>query len=123
MAAGAVPRIVERSTVRPEAAMPPNAPTDEIVWEALRSVDDPEVGMNIVDLGLVYGVQVEGSDVGVRLTMTSPACPLGEVICESAERAIRAAAPGAASVDVALVWEPPWTPDRMSEAARAKFGW
>jgi metal-sulfur cluster biosynthetic enzyme len=103
--------------------MPTDAPTDETVWDALRTVDDPEVGMNIVDLGLVYGVEVDGPDVGVRLTMTSPACPLGDAIVENAERAIRAAAPGAGRVDVALVWDPPWTPDRMSDAARAKFGW
>jgi metal-sulfur cluster biosynthetic enzyme len=55
--------------------------------------------------------------------MTSPACPLGEVIVENAQNAIRAAALDAGSIDIALVWDPPWTPDRMSEAARAKFGW
>jgi metal-sulfur cluster biosynthetic enzyme len=55
--------------------------------------------------------------------MTSPACPLGDVIVENAAAVIRAAAPGARKVDIALVWDPPWTPDRMSEAARAKFGW
>jgi metal-sulfur cluster biosynthetic enzyme len=98
-------------------------PSDDAVWDALRTVNDPEVGMNVVDLGLVYGVTVEGADVRVELTMTSPACPLGDVIVENAAAAIRAAAPEARTVDVALVWEPPWTPDRMSEAARAKFGW
>ena len=98
-------------------------PTDESVWDALRTVNDPEVGMNVVDLGLVYGVEVDGADVSVRLTMTSPACPLGDVIVENAAAVIRAAAPGARKVDIALVWDPPWTPDRMSEAARAKFGW
>lgn len=98
-------------------------PTDDAVWDALRTVNDPEVGMNVVDLGLVYGVTVEGADVRVALTMTSPACPLGDVIVENAAAAIRAAAPEARTVDVALVWDPPWTPDRMSDAARAKFGW
>jgi metal-sulfur cluster biosynthetic enzyme len=98
-------------------------PTDDAVWDALRTVNDPEVGMNVVDLGLVYGVTVDGADVRVALTMTSPACPLGDVIVENAAAAIRAAAPGARTVDVALVWDPPWTPDRMSDAARAKFGW
>jgi metal-sulfur cluster biosynthetic enzyme len=98
-------------------------PTDDAVWDALRTVNDPEVGMNVVDLGLVYGVTVEGADVRVALTMTSPACPLGDVIVENAAAAIRAAAPAARTVDVALVWDPPWTPDRMSDAARAKFGW
>ena len=98
-------------------------PSDEAVWDALRTVNDPEVGMNVVDLGLVYGVEVDGADVSVRLTMTSPACPLGDVIVENAAAVIRAAAPGVRKVDIALVWDPPWTPDRMSEAARAKFGW
>jgi metal-sulfur cluster biosynthetic enzyme len=98
-------------------------PADDAVWDALRTVNDPEVGMNVVDLGLVYGVEVDGPDVRVQLTMTSPACPLGDAIVENAEAAIRAAAPGAGKIDIALVWDPPWTPDRMSEAARAKFGW
>lgn len=97
--------------------------TEDEVWEALRTVDDPEVGVNVVDLGLVYGVAIRGDDVTVRLTMTSPACPLGDVIVGNAEAAIRAAAPGAGKIDVALVWDPPWTPERMSEAARARFGW
>ncbi|HSD42785.1 MAG TPA: metal-sulfur cluster assembly factor [Burkholderiales bacterium] len=98
-------------------------PTDDAVWDALRTVNDPEVGMNVVDLGLVYRVDVQGADVHVELTMTSPACPLGDVIVENAAGAIRAAAPAAGKIDIALVWDPPWTPDRMSEAARAKFGW
>jgi metal-sulfur cluster biosynthetic enzyme len=98
-------------------------PTEETVWEALRAVDDPEVGMNVVDLGLVYGVEVRGNDVSVSITMTSPACPLGDVIIENASAAIRAAAPRAAKIDVALVWDPPWTPERMSEAARRRVGW
>jgi metal-sulfur cluster biosynthetic enzyme len=103
--------------------MDPTPPTEDAVWDTLRTVDDPEVGMNVVDLGLVYGVEVRGGDVSVRLTMTSPACPLGEAIVDGAAAAIRAAAPGAGRIDVALVWDPPWTPERMSEAARARFGW
>jgi metal-sulfur cluster biosynthetic enzyme len=100
-----------------------SSPTEDAVWDALRTVDDPEVGMNVVDLGLVYGVEVRGGDVRVELTMTSPACPLGDAIVESAANAIRTAAPGAGKIDVALVWDPPWTPERMSEAARKRFGW
>jgi metal-sulfur cluster biosynthetic enzyme len=104
----------------PEGKPPP---AEDAVWDALRTVDDPEVGMNIVDLGLVYGVEVRGDDVSVRLTMTSPACPLGESIVRDASAAIRAAAPGAGEIEIALVWEPPWTPERMSDAARKRFGW
>ena len=98
-------------------------PTDDAVWDALRTVNDPEVGMNAVDRDAVDEPEVDGADVRVALTMTSPACPLGDVIVENAAAAIRAAAPEARTVDVALVWDPPWTPDRMSDAARAKFGW
>lgn len=98
-------------------------PTDDAVWDALRTVNDPEVGLNVVDLGLVYQVEVEGADVRVELTMTSPACPLADVIVDNAVTAIRAVAPEAGKIDIEVVWDPPWTPDRMSEVARAMFGW
>lgn len=91
--------------------------------EALREVDDPEIGMNIVDLGLVYGVEIDGGRVIVRMTMTSPACPLGESMAEDVRRAIRRAEPDVEDVDVQVVWEPPWTPERMTDTARAALGW
>ncbi len=103
----------------PHAALP----TEERVREALRSVDDPEVGMNIVDLGLVYRIDVAPELVRVELTMTTPACPMGVLITENADRAVRAALPDSVAVEVALVWDPPWTPDLMSESARQTFGW
>ncbi|HUX25822.1 MAG TPA: metal-sulfur cluster assembly factor [Burkholderiales bacterium] len=103
----------------PHAALP----TEERVREALRSVDDPEVGMNIVDLGLVYRIDVAPGRVHVELTMTTPACPMGDLITENADRAVRAALPEDVAVDVALVWDPPWTPELMSESARQTFGW
>lgn len=98
-------------------------PTEETVREALCSVDDPEVGMNIVDLGLVYGIQIAPDRVRVDLTMTTPACPLGDLITENSRRAVAAVLPQDVGVDVVLVWEPPWTPDLMSESARQTFGW
>ncbi len=98
-------------------------PSEERVREALRSVDDPEVGMNIVDLGLVYRVDITPKRVRVELTMTTPACPMGELITDNARRAVAAALPQDLAVEVVLVWEPPWTPDRMSESARQTFGW
>lgn len=101
----------------------PALPTEDRVREALRSVDDPEVGMNIVDLGLVYRVDVAPELVRVELTMTTPACPMGELITDNARKAVAAALPQTVAVDVVLVWEPPWTPDRMSESARQTFGW
>ena len=84
---------------------------------------DPEVGMNIVDLGLVYGLDLEGHDLTVRLTMTTPACPLSEYLGDLATRAIRAAHPDLTSVSIAWVWDPPWTPARMSADARRELGW
>lgn len=95
----------------------------ERVLDALRQVDDPEVGMNIVELGLVYGVDAGPARISVQMTMTSAACPMGEDIVEDALHAIRRAFPGVDDVDVELVWDPPWTPARMSAQARDFFGW
>ncbi len=97
--------------------------TEERVREALRSVDDPEVGMNIVDLGLVYRIDIAPELVRVELTMTTPACPMGDLITDQARRAVAAALPQNMAVNVVLVWDPPWTPDRMSASARQTFGW
>ena len=99
------------------------APTSSQVREALRAVIDPEIGVNVVDLGLVYAVEVRDGDVRVALTMTTAACPLGESICDEAERTIRAGVPGVRSVAVGLVWDPPWQPSMMSAAARERLGW
>ncbi len=103
--------------------MQPTMPTEEEVREALRSVDDPEVGINIVDLGLVYRVDLTPERVRVELTMTTPACPMGDTIADHARRAVGALLPDGVGVDVELVWDPIWTPDRMSESAKQTFGW
>lgn len=92
-------------------------------WDALRGVDDPEIGVNIVDVGLIYGIEVDAQRVHVRMTMTSAACPMGEDLVEEAWSALARAFPGIADIDVELVWDPPWTPERMSPDARAFFGW
>ena len=84
---------------------------------------DPEVGINIVDLGLVYDVDERDGHVRVSMTMTTPACPLGEVVCREAADAIRRHVPGVRSVSVDLVWQPPWQPSMMSSAAHAQLGW
>jgi metal-sulfur cluster biosynthetic enzyme len=94
----------------------------ETVLEALRDVLDPEVGLNVVDLGLVYGIETSGRSVRVRLTMTTPACPLGEHIASEARDVIASSLPDH-DVEVQLVWDPPWTPARMSDSARRDFGW
>ena len=93
------------------------------VREALRTVEDPEAGMSIVDLGLVYGIAVGEGKVRVEMTMTSPACPVAPYIVEESTAAIRAVAPEGIDVEVELVWEPPWTPELMSPEAQKRFGW
>ena len=93
------------------------------VWEALRAVLDPEIGVNVVDLGLVYSVEVSGNDVRVAMTMTTQACPLHAYITEAAEAAIRQLAPEAGTVRVDMVWDPPWSPAMMSDAAKQQLGW
>lgn len=97
--------------------------TEASTREALLEVIDPEVGINIVDLGLVYRIEVADRRVEVDITMTSPACPLGAHLRETADAAIRRWLPEAESVDVHLVWDPPWTPERMSPKARDQLGW
>jgi metal-sulfur cluster biosynthetic enzyme len=97
------------------------APVD--ILQALRDVIDPEIGMNIVDLGLVYKADILNGHVEVALTMTTPACPLGESIVEESKVAIQRHVHGVRSVSVDLVWEPPWQPSMMSDAARKRLGW
>ena len=98
------------------------APTREEVLDALRTVLDPEVGLDVVSLGLVYDVAVEGGRVTVDLTMTTPACPLGDHLQAQAQEALEALS-GVTQAQVRIVWEPPWTPERMSPEARAELGW
>lgn len=98
-------------------------PDDDAVREALRQVDDPEAGMNIVDLGLVYGVEVGADAVRIEMTMTTAACPMTDMIVEQVRDVVAAIVPAGTGVDVQLVWDPPWTPDKMSGVAREHFGW
>lgn len=97
--------------------------TTESVRAALRHVIDPELGINVVDLGLVYEVSVQDGNVRVSMTMTTPACPLGETLSEQAEATIRQNVPGVKSVMVDLVWDPPWRSSMMSDAAKERLGW
>lgn len=93
------------------------------VRECLREVDDPELGENIVDLGLVYRVAVEGNRAEVVMTVTSPTCPLGELLATEAEAAIRRRLPELAEIDVQVVLFPPWHSGLMSDAAKRRLGW
>ena len=94
-----------------------------VITAALERVVDPEVAMNIVDVGLVYGVQVAGGRVDVTVTMTSAACPVADVIVEDIEFQLDQALPGELRIHVELVWEPPWSAQRMSAKARLFMGW
>jgi metal-sulfur cluster biosynthetic enzyme len=92
------------------------------VLETLKRVIDPEAGVNIVDLGLVYKVVPSEAEVKIIMTMTTQSCPMGEHLTEQAERVVRAKFPGVKSVEVELVWDPPWSPAMMSEAAKKQLG-
>lgn len=93
------------------------------IEQALREVVDPEIGMSIVDIGLVYDVMLRDGACSVQMTMTSAACPLGDLIVADTEAALARVLPPGTTIDVALVWEPMWTPDRMSDGARHRMGW
>ncbi len=118
-------------TSQPEDTVAPSAPgvfgllagplTPDLVRELLKTVIDPELGVNIVDLGLVYGIEIEGDSVRVRMTMTSPACPLGDYLKELVDASVRGRVAGVRRVDVELVWSPEWTPDCMSDEARQQL--
>jgi metal-sulfur cluster biosynthetic enzyme len=97
--------------------------TEEQVRSALREVVDPELGINVVDLGLVYSIEVESDHVRIAMTMTTPACPVHAYLAETVERALREQGPDVRSVRVDLVWEPPWDPAMMSESAKRQLGW
>lgn len=96
---------------------------EQVIDEALRQVIDPEVGINIVDLGLVYSMKAEGDRVRVVMTMTTPACPMHSYLTERARATLRERLPAAAAIEVELAWDPPWTPQMMSSAARKMLGW
>lgn len=96
--------------------------TEDMVREALReNVIDPEIGINVVDLGLVYGIDVQDATAEVTMTLTTPACPLGPYI-DSEVRSALQDVPGIEDTKVNLVWTPPWDPSKMSEDAKLELG-
>jgi metal-sulfur cluster biosynthetic enzyme len=97
-------------------------PTKDEVVEALRRVEDPELGMDIVELGLLYGVEVEGPKVKVIHSLTSMGCPVGPMIQEDIHAVVAAMSPDVEDVEIELTWDPPWTPDRMSDDAKFILG-
>jgi metal-sulfur cluster biosynthetic enzyme len=92
------------------------------ILAALRAVIDPELGINIVDLGLVYQAAHSANGIDIALTMTTPACPLGEMMSEEIKLVLRDRFPDTLDVRVELVWDPPWSPELMSEDSRRQLG-
>lgn len=97
-------------------------PALEAVRAACASVNDPEFGLSVDDLGLIYDVVVEGGAVTVTMTLTTPNCPAGDVILGGVRAAVERVS-GVKSVDVRLVWDPGWTPDMVSARGREELGW
>ena len=93
----------------------------ETLVTALKTVKDPELDVNVIDLGLVYSIQVHGDQVEVEMTLTSPACPVGPELIRNAVAALEKV-DGVNKADVRLVMSPPWTPDRMTDDARDQLG-
>ncbi|MCI4358210.1 MAG: iron-sulfur cluster assembly protein [Thermoplasmata archaeon] len=98
------------------------ADREQAVLENLKKIYDPEIPMNIVDLGLIYGFDWSGDDVTLHMTLTAPGCPVAGILAEEVKGAIEKVEHiHAATVD--MVWEPPWTPERMSDFAKRQFGY
>ena len=99
------------------------SPAETLIRDALRLVTDPEVGLNIVDLGLVYRVELSPRCLLVEITMTSPACPMSALVCDEVRAVARKVIPANVHIEVVLVREPPWSPAMMSDAAREVLRW
>ena len=95
---------------------------EEVVTEALSNVIDPELGLDFVELGLIYGIEIDGGDVSVTFTLTTPACPIGPQVSEQIEEFV-GDIEGVEKVATNMVFTPPWTPERMSEDAKFALGY
>lgn len=95
---------------------------DAEILRALRAVIDPELGIDIVSLGLIYAAERDGEQAKVTMTMTTPACPMGSMLVEDARTAIETTVPGVRTAEVNLTFDPPWSPSMLSPEARAQLG-
>jgi metal-sulfur cluster biosynthetic enzyme/Fe-S cluster assembly iron-binding protein IscA len=117
------PVAAEKPSGRPARGSGDRGAVEERIRAALKNIYDPEIPMNVIDLGLIYGMEWSAAgDLTIRMTLTSPGCPAVEAFTEEVTRAAREAS-GLANVKVDIVWEPPWGPDRMSDFARRQFGY
>lgn len=126
--ADALGRTVPAEARPPEPGSAPVATDEQAVWKLLRTIYDPEIPVNVVDLGLVYDVkllplpeQQDGLKVHIQMTLTAPGCGMSGVLKSDAETKV-AALPGVRDVEVEIVWDPPWDRDKMSEAAKLQLG-
>jgi probable FeS assembly SUF system protein SufT len=115
-----------RESAAAGAAEPASGPvTEEQIWAVLKTCYDPEIPVNIVDLGLVYDLRIEpgahGANVAVQMTLTAPGCGMGPVIAREAQQKI-AMLSGVGDADVQVIWEPPWTPEKISEEGKRLLG-
>jgi metal-sulfur cluster biosynthetic enzyme/Fe-S cluster assembly iron-binding protein IscA len=130
-----LPSVVAPPVPAPAPATSPSGPqsapeqrgdhvaVEEKIRAALKNIYDPEIPMNVIDLGLIYGMEWnDAGELTIRMTLTSPGCPVVEAFAEEVTRTAREAS-GLPNVKVEIVWEPPWGPDRMSEFARRQFGY
>lgn len=111
-------------TVEPLTFEPSSTPSDvdvDHIWHALRSVFDPEIPVNIADLGLIYAVKVSAGRAAIEMTLTAPGCGMGPVLIEEVKDRVRQV-PNIIDVDVELVFDPPWSRDMMSEEAQLELG-
>jgi metal-sulfur cluster biosynthetic enzyme len=98
-------------------------PAEPDILRALHGVSDPEVGVNIVDLGLIYSIEIDQGKVRIIMTMTTPACPMHSYLIQEVRETILAEFEEVAEVEVRLVWEPAWSPKMISERGRRQLGW
>ena len=96
-------------------------PDQALIYEKLKEIYDPEVGINIVDMGLIYSLDIADNKVAITMTLTSPGCPAGPQILSQVDSQVKTVA-GVEDVDINVVWSPPWSPDMLSEEARDQLG-
>lgn len=112
-----------RAPIARHWATPASPLTEEHILDSLKLVIDPEIGINVVDLGLVYGVDLSGTQAHVTMTLTTPGCPLHASIEAAVKRTLETRHPELTQVDMELVWEPAWDTDRITEDGRRALGW
>ena len=100
-----------------------DAPANDEILGWLKTVIDPEAGINIVDMGLIYDIQCEANKLTLIMTMTSPACPVGDMLLEEVETCLRSHSAPETDIAVELSFNPLWDPSMMSDTARESFGW